>query len=93
MIHFVNCLSSPGNHQHDKPSSPTDDFFNFDNDPFAKHLAETYSTKTHSSSISKDVSKSDSSIQRGDTGARMIERPYQYVPRKVRLYRIQCPLE
>ena len=86
LIHFVSCLSSPGNHQHDKPSSPADDFFNFDNEPFAKQLAETYSAKPHSSFVSKDVTINNSDIQKDDNGARRTDKPYQYAPRKVRSF-------
>lgn len=92
LLQFANCLSSPGNNQHYTPPSPTDDFFNFDDDPFAKHLEETYTAKSHSPSLSRDISRSDSSDQRGDTGARLTNRPYQYVPRKVRFYAIVCHL-
>lgn len=108
LLQFVHCfallLSSNNEQQYNQirsfikrsntPPPPPDDFFSFDDDPFAKNLANTFSSANkkgnHSPSGSVDKPNNKDRVEsvaksRGKT------RPYVFVPRKVSFYWVMIP--
>ncbi|PWN32232.1 uncharacterized protein FA14DRAFT_192473 [Meira miltonrushii] len=67
------------------PSPPSDEFFNFDDEPFAKQLADKYTAQESSSSVTADKS-GDQNVSESQDGKAIRPRkhkvPYVYQPRK-----------
>jgi hypothetical protein len=76
------------------PSPPSDDFFNFDDDPFAKNLANTFSSanKKGNPSPSGSIDKPNNKYRVESVAkSRGKKRPYVFVPRKVSFYWFMIP--